>query len=638
MDGSELVYLQALSRQHPNVEAAVGEIARLRAALTLPKGTIHVLSDIHGEAKKLRHVIHNASGGLRPTVERLFGERLDQRAVEEFLTLIYYPKEALIRLSLQQPDGFRTAFGRYTALAFELMRHVARRSLVRDIDRTFPEEYRELFRELFFERPTASGVHCADAMLGTILDYDQASEFLQEVARTIRHLTVRELIVAGDCGDRGPRIDQVIDTIRRQPNVAFTWGNHDVTWLGAALGHDLMIATVLRISLRYRRLSQLEEGYGIILSPLEKLARDWYADDPAEIFRTKGEGLREAVTMARMQKAVSVLQFKLEGQAIRRNPQWGMELRDLFSQVDWAAGTIEADGGKHPLRDRHFPTVDPADPLALSADEEACMARIRKSFLASEKLRGHMEFLRSRARMYLVRDGVLIFHGCLAVDGRGDFLPMAIDGRPCQGQEMMETLDSVIQRCFRRREERDLDLLWYLWAGVNSPLFGKDRMATFERYLLEDEATHKETKNPYFKLIHEPWFCEKILAEFGVDPEQGLIVNGHVPVKIEKGEDPLKKSGKAITIDGAFSEAYGDQGYTLILDSRGIQLAKHSHFESVEEAVEKGTDIIPDVTDVRRYEARRLVGDTEQGELLRKRIDTLETLVECYREGLIAES
>ncbi len=637
---SELLYLRSLARQYPTLPAAVCEIARLRSALTLPKGTVHVLSDIHGEAKKLKHVIHNASGSLRPTLEELFRDKLDSRQRRDLLTLLYYPREAFARLREELVDGERLKdeFRHRVDLAFELMRYVARRSTVRQIDRTFPEEYRELFHELFFERPETLETRYLDALLDTLVDYDLALDFLQQVSRTIRNLTVRELIVAGDCGDRGPRIDRVIDSILRQPSVAFTWGNHDVTWLGACLGHDLMIATVLRISLRYRRLSQLEEGYGIILSPLEKLVRDCYSEDPAEIFLPKGHGLRETVTMARMQKAISMIQFKLEGRAIARNPDWQMQHRDLMSRVDWNRGTLGVDGLVHPLRDKLFPTVDPADPLALSPEEEACMSRIRQSFLASDKLWRHMLFLKKKGRMYVVRDRTLIFHGCLAVDERGEFLPLSIDGRPYQGRPMMDKLDSVIQRCFRDRSDPDLDLLWYLWAGANSPLFGKDRMATFERALLEDASTHKETKNAYFKLIHEGWFCEKVLAEFGVDPAEGMVVNGHVPVKIEQGEDPVKKSRKAITIDGAFSEAYGDHGYTLILDSQGINLARHSHFESVEEAVANGTDIIPEVTCIRRYEQERLVWDTEEGEEIRQRIQMLERLVVAYRENLISET
>ncbi len=635
----ELLFLKALARQYPNSTRAVSEIAYLEASLTLPKSTVHVISDIHGEAKKLQHVLHNASGSLRPMVEKLFDRRLDDAAIIELLTLIYYPGEAFQRAAAgMDVENLKRFFRRIVRLEFEVIRNVGKRATVRQIDRTFPEGYRDLFREFSFERKEAESTHYADAMLDTLTEQGEALEFLRHLSRVIRRLTVGEVIVAGDCGDRGSRIDRVIDTIMDEANVAVTWGNHDVTWLGASLGDPLLIATVLRISLRYRRLSQLEEGYGIIMVPLEKLARTAYADDPAERFSAKGEGLREAIQMARMQKAISVIQFKLEGQAILRNPHFGMQHRNVLANIDYGKGVYRFEGVEYPLLDTRFPTIDPADPLALTPDEQACMDRIQQSFLASAKLREQMQFLRRRGQMHLVRDESLIFHGCLAVDEKGDYLPMVIDGQPFSGKALMLKIDEVVQRCFRERRQEDLDLLWYLWAGVNSPLFGKDKMATFERYLIADKTPHKENKNPYFKLIHEAWFCEKILAEFGVDPDRGMIVNGHVPVKIEQGEDPVKKSGKAITIDGAFSEAYGDHGYTLILDSEGIFLAHHYHFESVEEAVAKGTDIIPDVTRVKTYARERLVSDTRKGAEIRYRIGLLKRLIHAFQNNLIQEN
>lgn len=638
VDARELLHLKSLARHYPTVTSAVAEIAYLKASLTLPKPTVHVISDIHGEAKKLLHVLHNASGSLRPAVERLFKDRLSPEKIRELLTVIYYPREAFQKIQTDKSgEEVMRFFRRIVRLEFEVMREAAQRSTVRQIDRTFPENYRELFREFFFERGQES-LNYADAMLDTLVEHGEALEFLRHVSRTIRYLTVGELIAAGDCGDRGTRIDRVIDYIMHQSNVSVTWGNHDVTWMGACLGDPLLIATVLRLSLRYRRLSQLEEGYGIIMSPLEKLARTCYGDDPAAHFMPKGEGLRETVMMARMQKAISVIQFKLEGQTILRNPDYRMKHRNVLANVDFRNGTYRASGTDHPLLDSRFPTVDPDDPLALSEEEQACMERIRKSFLASDKLWQQMLFLRRHGSMHLVRDDCLIFHGCLAVDENGDFLPMIIDGRPYTGKALMEKIDGVVQRCFRERRREDLDLLWYLWAGVNSPLFGKDRMATFERYLLADKATHKETKNPYFKLIHETDFCEKILSEFGVDPRRGMIVNGHVPVKIEQGEDPVKRSGKAITIDGAFSEAYGDHGYTLILDCGGIYLAHHHHFESVEDAVACGTDIIPEVGRVKVYGEERRVADTEKGAEIEERISMLRKLVAAYEETVIHEA
>jgi len=635
----ERVALESLARELPTEAAVVAEIAALGAGQTLPAGTVHVLSDIHGEAAKLKHVIHNASGSLRPLVEDILGDTLDPQGLRELLTFIYYPSESWkLRVEGQEGAEARSTFHRIISLEFKVMRAVARRAPARRVEGVFPPKYRELFVELFFARSTGLGADHSRTLLDLVHHHGLALDFLRHVSRAIRNLSITEIICAGDCGDRGPRIDRVIDTFIRQPNVAITWGNHDVTWMAACLGHELSIATVLRISLRYRRLSQLEEGYGIIVSPLEKLARTVYADDPAERFKSKGEGLRDPLVLARMQKAVAIIETKLTGQAIGRNPHWDMADRDLLSRVNLERGTLNILGTDHPLLDRVLPTVDPARPLALSDDEQACMDRIRASFLHSNELWRQMLFLKRRGSMSLVRKGILIFHGCLPVDEEGEFLPMIVDGEPYSGRSLFRKLESVVHRTFRERRLEDLDLLWYLWSGARSPLFGKDKMATFERYLLADEATHTETKNAYFRLIHDVAFCDRILREFGVNPERGIIINGHVPVKIEKGEDPVKKSGKAITIDGAFSRAYGDHGYTLILDAEGITLARHHHFDSVEEAVKEGTEIIPEVRTIRRYERALTQAETEEGRMAEDRIGLLEKLLLAYRENLIAPS
>jgi fructose-1,6-bisphosphatase-3 len=430
----------------------------------------------------------------------------------------------------------------------------------------------------------------------------------------------------------------VVDYLRQQPNVSFIWGNHDAAWLGASLGHGALICHVLRVSLRYRQLGQIDEGYSIPLTPLEHLARTVYADDPAKHFLPKVHGMRPDEVIARMQKAAAIMQFKLEGQAIARNPEWSMDHRRLLHRIDHKKGTIEVDGAVYPLRDALFPTLDPADPYRLSPEEELCLKRLRHSFVNSQKLGEQMRYLVSHGAMYLNRDDHLIFHGCVPVDERGEFLPMIVDGQPCRGRGLFDALEKLLVRVIEQPLEKDLDLLWYLWSGPSSPLFGKDRIATLERDFIADKTPHHETRNPYFALIHEPWFCDKVLAEFGVNPERGLIVNGHVPVKIEKGESPLKRSGKAITIDGAFSEAYGDHGYTLVLEADRTSLALHHHFESVEAAIRDGVDIIPSVTDVRVWDRARRMGDTERGAELRCHINLLERLIEAYRNNRLRQT
>jgi len=457
-------------------------------------------------------------------------------------------------------------------------------------------------------------------------------------SRLVRNLSVSELVVAGDLGDRGPRLDRVVDYLTQQPNVSITWGNHDVSWMGACLGHEALIATAVRISLRYRRLSQLEEGYGLIMAPLEKLARTVYADDPAERFKTRGTGLRDDLLMAQMQKAAAIIQFKLEGQLSRRHPEWEMEHRNLLHRIDHAAGTVEIEGKVHQLRDTHFPTIDPAVPYELCAEERACMDRLKQSFISSARLWEHMSYVTRRGAMWLRRDHAVIFHGCLPVSDDGDFLSLTVDGAEYSGRALFDALGSVVRRAFREGEAAggDADWLWYLWTGPRSPLFGKDRMAAFENYFIDDKEARREHKNRYFALLNDRDFCQRVASEFGV-MENGLIVNGHVPVKVEKGEEPLKRSGSAVTIDGAFSEAYGDRGYTLILAPERIALAEHHHFESISEAITSGADIVPKVSNLRVYDPPRTIADTEEGEALRQDIGALERLVLAYQEGALLE-
>jgi len=399
-----------------------------------------------------------------------------------------------------------------------------------------------------------------------------------------------------------------------------------------------LICHVLRVSLRYRRMAQVDEGYSIPWTPLERLARTVYAEDPAVHFMPKTDGMRPNEIVARMQKGAAIMQFKLEGQMIARHPEWEMDHRRLLHRIDHIKGTIEVDGVKYELRDKLFPTIDPANPFQLSAEEELCLNRLRESFLASQKLGDHMRYLVSHGSMYLIRDNHLIFHGCLPVDEQGEFLSMPINGSFYKGREMLDELEKLLVRVIDSPTNNDLDVLWYLWSGPCSPLFGKDRIATFERDFIADKTPHHETKNPYFALINEVAFCDKVLKEFDVDPEQGLIVNGHVPVKIEKGESPLKKSGKAITIDGAFSEAYGDRGYTLVMEADRTCLALHHQFDSVEAAIRDGVDIIPSVTDVRVWDKLRRTSDTERGVELRTRIKLLERLIEAYQRNDLRQS
>lgn len=626
-------HLRALSYRFPTVESALAEIAHLRAVLTLPRGTIHVVSDVHGEFGKLEHVLRNGSGSLRPLVDRTLGAELDEAHRQTLLNLIYYPRETFRRVvsGLTRTEDRESFVAQTVAWQTALMRALAARFSLRHVERTFPEPYGRVFSELLGASTLGRDASYVRALIAPFLADDGGLELLRAASHTLRNLAVYELIVGGDLGDRGPRIDRVIESLRHQRNLTITWGNHDAEWMGACLGQEALIMTVLRISLRYGRISQLEEGYGIPVEPLERLARVAYADDPAERFQSKGEDLRDALLLARMQKAAAIMQFKLEGQTTRRNPEYELEHRNLLHRIDPAAGTVTIDGASYPLLDRAFPTVDWSDPYRLTSAEAECLSRIKQSFLDSPSLWADMRLVADKGAMVAVRDEMVVFHGCVPSDASGNFVPLSVDGAPRSGKELFSALDRVVRRAFRERRERDVDMLYYLWAGPRSPLFGKDRMATFETYFVADKATHKETKDPYFQLIHDKAYCEKLARELGVDPSSVLIVNGHVPVKLEAGESPLKKSGLAVTIDGAFSEAYGDHGYTLVWDADGCSLAKHHHFESIESAILRGADIVPEIERLRVRDRPRSVEDTPRGADLRGEIAELEELVRAYR-------
>lgn len=681
--------LRALATRYRTSRAALAEAAGLAATLDLPMGLVHIISDVHGEDLKLRHVIHNASGALRPLVEATLKDRLSTEERRQFLSILYYPREALAKFSPEvtaRGQAARTEWVHRTlGLQCEIIRALRRTYRRERLERLTPPEFRELFTEMLSgQRPDFP-----KAILAALGKHDRDWETIIVASRLIRNLASAEILVAGDLGDRGPRIDRVIDLLIHQPGdtVNVLWGNHDAIWMGSALGHDPCILTVLRFSARYRRAAQLEEGYGILTTPLEKLVRECYADDPAEHFKTKGSGLRDELTVARMQKAISIMQFKSEGRMFARHPGsaekggWGLDHRRLLHRIDYAKGTITLETPKgeqtFALQDTRLPTIDPKNPYEYSVEEAACMDRIRESFVRSVRLREHMDWLvrggggggggaggtgQSQAGweggggMWTRRDDVLVFHACVPVEPDGTPQPLRIDGRDLAGRELMDALSSVVRRAFRfdsthRRaispsaaggevgtpnNNPDADWLWYLWGGPRSPLFGKDKLATFETHFIADKETHKEHKNPYFELMHDPEFIKRIGKLFGMGDDV-LVVNGHVPVKVEKGENPVKRGGNAVTIDGAFSEAYGDRGYTLVLKPDRIDLAEHAPFSSVADVIDSGADIVPKVETIRTYTQSRTIRETDEGRRTERMIRDLEHLAFAYQEGLVPE-
>lgn len=631
-------HLLALAKRFPNIRAVLAELANLESILTLPKPAVHVVSDVHGEHEKLRHVVNNASGSLRPLVEQLFAGQLPAAELGELLRLLYYPRETyLARAAGQGEAGRRALLSRAVPPMAQVIRHLSRRYTLKYVERIVPDPFDAMVRELLFAHELSRAPEFVERLVESFLRHDRDLELVRLLSRVARNLAVGELVVAGDLGDRGPRIDKVIDLLMQQPNVSVVWGNHDASWMAACLGHAAAIATVVRLSLRYGRTAQLEEGYGIPLAPLEELTRRAYADDPAARFAARAEGSRDALLLARMQKAAAILQFKLEGQLFLRRPEWGMGHRALLHRIDPAAGTVEIDGARHALADTRLPTLDWADPYRLTGAEAACLEALTAAFVGSGPLWRQMAFVASRGAMWLRRDRCAIFHGCVPASAAGELEPFLLDGAPRRGKALLEGFERVVQRAFRRRDPADLDLVFYLWTGPRSPCFGKDRMATFEGYFVEDKATHHEAKDPYFRLIHDAAFCGRVLADLGVDPERGYIVNGHVPVRPEQGEAPIKRSGRAITIDGAFAAAYGDKGFSLVLDPHRMYLAQHHHFEGADAAVGAGADIVPTVSDVEVYDRPRTVGDTEKGEQIRAEIDALHELIHAFETNAVRE-
>ncbi len=635
--------LSLLARQFPTASSVMSEIALLQANLTLPKNRIHIISDVHGDDRKLRHVVNNASGGLSNLVDEVMGDELTPKEKKTFLAFLYYPVEKLRRYrdQLKDPEWRLRKTKQLLRLQFRLVLAICSTISKDDVLRLMKEEFKILYIALLDEISFNRDLTYVDSMVEALADYEQDITAIHEASRLIRNLVVSEVIVAGDLFDRGERGDRVIHYLKNQPKVSFTWGNHDITWMGATLGSGVLIATVLRISLRYLRLWQLEEGYGILLSPLSKLAATAYVDDPAACFYPKREtDFADENLIAQMHKAIAIIEFKLSSEVIERHPEWEMDDRRLLHKIDYTNGTITLEGKTYPLKDTNFPTIDPADPYALSEEEEICLTRLRQSFISSSRLWEHMLFVVRQGGMSLQRDEALIFHACMPTNEDGSFREPFLGDRKVGGGQLFHELEQIVRTTYRQGAHavsQDLDYYYWLWAHPHSPLFGKSKMATFERYFLDDAATHKEVKDPYFSKVHEADFCRRVGKEFGMDDDV-LLVNGHVPVKVEKGEDPVKKGGNAVTIDGAFAEAYGDHGYTLVMGPNTIFLAEHSHFESINHFLDAEKDTIPSLRIIRQYEEPRTLAGTHEGHDIHAQLCSLNNLLQAYRSGEVTES
>ena len=644
----EVRYLERLSQLYPTIAKASTEIINLQAILNLPKGTEHFLTDIHGEYEAFSHVLKNGSGSVRRKIDDVFGNTMSSKDKQTLATLIYYPKEKMDRIKKEEEnmeDWYKITLYRL----IEICKCAASKYTRSKVRKALPADFAYVIEELITEKADISDKESYyNAIVSTIIRIGRAEEFIIALSELIQRLTVDHLHIVGDIFDRGPGPHIIMDKLMEYHSIDIQWGNHDVLWMGAAAGQRGCIANVIRICARYGNLDILEDAYGINLLPLATFALNVYKDDPCECFQLKadsGHTPGEKLMNIKMHKAISIIQFKVEGQIIKKNPGFKMEKRNLLHHIDYEAGTIELDGKTYELLDKNFPTIDPKKPYALTKEEEDIMERLERAFLNCEKLQRHIRFLLNKCGLYKVYNNNLLYHGCVPLNEDGSLKNVRIYGHSYKGKGLYEVLESYVRKGFYaldgKEKERGKDIMWYIWLSENSPLFGKDKMATFERYFLAEKETHKEKKNPYYCLLENEKVVDRIMDEFGLQNECRHIINGHVPVKTKNGESPIKCGGKVLVIDGGFSRAYqketGIAGYTLIYNSYGLILAAHEPFESTEAAIEKESDIHSDSIVVKRVLERKLVGDTDIGKDLKEQIEDLECLLEAYRSGKIAE-
>ena len=650
----ELRYLNLLSQQYPTVQSASTEIIRLQAILNLPKGTEHFMSDIHGEHEAFLHIMNSSSGEVRAKINDRFGAVLTEQQRGELATLIYYPTEKLALLADEtaELDGwYRTTLNHLV----ELCRHVSVKHTRKKIRSYMPAEYAEILDEMVFLQDTDDTRHAQyESILDTIIRIGQAPEVIEAICAVIRALTCDHLHIVGDIFDRGPRADIVMDSLMKCHNVDIQWGNHDVLWMGAASGSRTMVATVLSNSIHYNNLDVIETGYGISLRPLSVFANEVYKHSDTRCFHVKLTGdaasqytEKDKLLSARMYKAITMILFKLEGQKILRRPEFQMEDRLLLDKINVQDKTITIDGKTYPLEDCDFPTVDPADPYALTPEEERVIQQLTESFRHSEKLQKQIRFLYSNGSLYKVHNGNLLFHGCIPMDENGELLSFNIGGTVRSGRAFMDYADRLARKAYydkRGTPERrfGLDFMWWLWAGRNSPIYGRDRMTTFERRFIQDESTWVEPKNPYYAHYNDPEVCTRLLAEFGLTGAHSHIINGHVPVRAGKGESPIKGGGKLLVIDGGFSKAYqptsGIAGYTLLFNSRHFRMVSHQPFHGKWNAIHRNDDIENDSVIFEVLSQRMHVAHTDEGRELQAKVDDLMALLRAYRSGAVTES
>ena len=640
-------HLELLSESFRNIDETTKEIINLEAILSLPKGTEHFLSDIHGEYEAFDHILRNGSGVIKEKLKEVFGNRLPKKELNLLATIIYYPEEKLNLLKKEFSTAEYKEYQKILLLRLLEVTQVAARKYTRSkVRKLLPKDFDYIIEELLYKMQTRDKEDYYEKILENIIELGAGDKFIIELSLSIHKLIIDHLHIVGDVYDRGPLPDKIMDRLLNYHSLDIQWGNHDMLWIGAYLGDRISMANVIRICARYDNLDIVEDRYGISLRGLLNLSEKYYKEDPCKEFLpklTKDDELKysehEILQIARMHKAMAIIQFKLEKQVIDKNPEFNLQTRALLDKIDFDKKTVVIRGKVHPMKSCDFPTIDRKNPFKLTKDEEKVVNKLRESFVTSEKLKKHIELFINKGAMYSCYNGNLLIHGCMPVDSEGNFQKFTYENKQYEGKALLDFFDRKIRSIFYSEEREDNGLFFYLWQGEFSPLFGKRDMTTFERYFIEDKATHEEVKNAYYKLRENEEFCVKLLKEFGLTKD-GHIINGHTPVKETKGEDPIKANGRTIVIDGGMSRAYhkttGHGGYTLTYNSYGLQIMSHDIFQSKKKALKDETDIVSTRRVVDKL-TRNKVADKDNGAKIKKQIDFLKLLLDEYRKGTIVE-
>ncbi len=646
-------FLELLAKEYPTIQAASTEVINLQAILNLPKGTEHFLSDLHGEYEAFLHILQNASGVIKVKIDTIFGNTITESERRVLATLIYYPEEKLALIKAKGTDNMEDWYRITLYRLVEVCRVAASKYTRSKVRKALPKDFDYIIEELLHTNDySLNKEQYYEQIIRTIIAVGRADAFIIALAKLIQRLIIDRLHIIGDIFDRGPGAHIIMERLCRYHAVDVQWGNHDILWMGAASGHDACIADVITNCIKYNNFDTLEDGYGINVRPLATFAMEIYGDDDCHSFLPRttyhtDSTPNEARRAAQIHKAIAVIQFKLEGQVILRHPEYCMDDRLLLRHVDFGKGTVEIDGESYPLNDTIFPTIDPADPYRLTEEEAQLVEKLRLSFLHSDKLQQHVKFLYKNGSMCLAYNGNLLYHGCIPMEPDGSFSQVTIGGKPRSGKDYIDYADKLARQGYFARPDSPekaagMDFMWYLWCGPKSPLNGKNRMTTFERYLIDRQSTWAEIKDPYYTYIESKETVVRILAEFGLTDPYSKIINGHMPVKISKGESPVKAGGRLLVIDGGLSKAYqpvtGIAGYTLIFNSYEMVLCAHDPFDSVQKAVAQEADIHSSSQIIEKMPRRIFIRDTDDGARIQSRISDLEMLLAAYRKGLIKQA